>query len=301
MLAEDPTVYQYDEIYDEMQSQRKDSKLARKDLDKKPKYISKLLETAERRKRENERRIEREVQKERELEGDLYKDKESFVTSAYRQKLEEMKALEEKERREDYLESIGDVRKQGDLSGFYRHLYAQQVNYEEEQEKREKREEKKDETVVRPEKNKGKEKEKKNPQLTRKYRKRESSESSDENMDKDAKLQHLPSNLDADSDFSIDSDSESESESKPKAENRVPESVPSTSRDNPAQVENIDIADIKIETEPSDKDPKKDSIKTEELPKKPKKDIWKKRTIGVIFDEAVKRFYERKANRTEPF
>lgn len=70
-VEEDPTVFQYDEIYDEMDKKRKESKLARKDLDKKPKYINRLLATAERRKRENERRIERQVQKEREAEGKI--------------------------------------------------------------------------------------------------------------------------------------------------------------------------------------------------------------------------------------
>lgn len=52
-----------------MAQKRQESKLSRKDLDKKPKYINKLLATAERRKRENERRIEKQVQKEREEEG----------------------------------------------------------------------------------------------------------------------------------------------------------------------------------------------------------------------------------------
>lgn len=52
-----------------MEQKKRESKLARKDIDRKPKYISKLLEAAERRKRENERRIERQVQKEREAEG----------------------------------------------------------------------------------------------------------------------------------------------------------------------------------------------------------------------------------------
>lgn len=59
------------------------------------------------------------VQKERDLEGDKYKDKEAFVTSAYRQKLEEMKMAEEAEKREEYLESIGDVTKQRDLGLFF--------------------------------------------------------------------------------------------------------------------------------------------------------------------------------------
>lgn len=68
-VEEDPTVFQYDEIYDEMEQQRKESKLAKKNQDRKPKYINRLLATAEKRKRENERRIERQVQKEREEEG----------------------------------------------------------------------------------------------------------------------------------------------------------------------------------------------------------------------------------------
>lgn len=41
-----------------------------------------------------------------------------------------MRALEEQEKREEYLEAIGDVTKQGNLDGFYRHLYDQKVNFE---------------------------------------------------------------------------------------------------------------------------------------------------------------------------
>lgn len=55
------------------------------------------------------------IQKEREKEGDEFADKEVFVTSAYKKKLEEMKLEEEREKREEYLESIGDVTKQKDL------------------------------------------------------------------------------------------------------------------------------------------------------------------------------------------
>lgn len=55
------------------------------------------------------------IQKEREKEGDEFVDKEVFVTSAYKKKLEEMKIEEEREKREEYLESIGDVTKQKDL------------------------------------------------------------------------------------------------------------------------------------------------------------------------------------------
>ncbi len=38
------------------------------------------------------------MQKERETEGDMFNDKESFVTPAYRAKLAELKKLEEEER-----------------------------------------------------------------------------------------------------------------------------------------------------------------------------------------------------------
>ena len=48
-----------------------------------PKYIGNLLKHAEVRKKEEERRVERQVQKERESEGKEFADKEAFVTSAY--------------------------------------------------------------------------------------------------------------------------------------------------------------------------------------------------------------------------
>lgn len=69
-------------------------------------YIQSLLKNAERRKLENERRNERLIQKERAAEGDQYRDKEAFVTSSYRKKLEEFNKLEEEERRQDMLEGI---------------------------------------------------------------------------------------------------------------------------------------------------------------------------------------------------
>ena len=55
---------------------------------------------------ENERRVERQVQHEREQEGAEFADKESFVTSAYRAKLEEFKIQEEQEQKEDMIEGV---------------------------------------------------------------------------------------------------------------------------------------------------------------------------------------------------
>nr|XP_023023161.1 nuclear speckle splicing regulatory protein 1 [Leptinotarsa decemlineata] len=301
-VTEDPTVYQYDEIFDEMDQKRKQSKLARKDLDRKPKYINKLLVTAEKRKRENERRIERQVQKEREEEGDMFKDKESFITSAYKKKLEEMRELEEQEKREEYLEGIGDVRKQGNLDGFYRHLYDQKLNYEEKEEKpiikEEIKEEPESDNVANesnlsehiPEKvsepNSVKVKSTESVKK-RKYRARRDSqnESEDEPV---VKKGHLSSNLDADSDFSIDSsDSENEEEKSNKTK----------------EVPKVKTTDDKSPNENSVKEEKQVLPKGEEekvievKPKKPKVDIWKKRTVGEKFEEAVKKFFERKASR----
>uniref|UniRef100_V9IBQ9 Coiled-coil domain-containing protein 55 n=1 Tax=Apis cerana TaxID=7461 RepID=V9IBQ9_APICE len=132
-LKENPTIFQYDEVYDDIERKKDQSKIT-KDEKKKPKYIQNLLKAAERRKKEQEYRIERMVQKEREAEGTMYADKESFVTSAYRAKLEEFKRMEEEENRMDKLEAIADVKKQQDMSGFYRHLYVQTIQSSEKSE-----------------------------------------------------------------------------------------------------------------------------------------------------------------------
>lgn len=64
------------------------------------------MKTAELRKVETERRVERKVQKERETEGDMFNDKEAFVTPAYRAKLAELKKLEEEERLRELQEGM---------------------------------------------------------------------------------------------------------------------------------------------------------------------------------------------------
>merc|ERR1712179_92679 len=88
------------------------------------------MKNAERQKRENERRIERQVQKDREAEGEQFADKEKFVTSAYRKKMEENAKLDEEEDRMDRIEKALDVKGQKDMSGFYRHLYRQTMGEE---------------------------------------------------------------------------------------------------------------------------------------------------------------------------
>ncbi|XP_022451247.1 nuclear speckle splicing regulatory protein 1 isoform X1 [Delphinapterus leucas] len=131
-LAEDSTVYEYDSIYDEMKKKKEESNpklLLGKD--RKPKYIHNLLKAVEIRKKEQEKRMEKKIQREREMEKGEFDDKEAFVTSAYKKKLQERAEEEERERRAAALEARLDVTKQSDLSGFYRHLLNQAVGEEE--------------------------------------------------------------------------------------------------------------------------------------------------------------------------
>ncbi|XP_042549721.1 nuclear speckle splicing regulatory protein 1 [Dipodomys spectabilis] len=131
-LEEDSTVYEYDSIYDEMQKKKEENNpklLLGKD--RKPKYIHNLLKAVEIRKKEQEKRMEKKIQREREMEKGEFDDKESFVTSAYKKKLQERAEEEEREKRAAALEACLDVTKQKDLSGFYRHLLNQAVGEEE--------------------------------------------------------------------------------------------------------------------------------------------------------------------------
>ncbi|XP_053617237.1 nuclear speckle splicing regulatory protein 1 isoform X1 [Plodia interpunctella] len=312
-LIEDPTVYQYDEIYDDMIN-KKIEKTEKKTEDKRPRYIENLMKSANKRKIENERRIERQIQKEREKEGDEYADKEVFVTSAYKKKLEELMLEEEKEKREEYLESIGDVTKQRDLSGFYRHLYEQKMGSDENTDKGNLSEKNLEDYNIKNKNetknaSKVKEKQHKNQSETKKrnYRKRKTSEdinkhlsdgeiddSGDEinrmNLDdiRSKKMKKPEENIDADSDFSIDESSDDNEDVSKKKVNKdeITPKIPNDDvKKTKASKENKNIAskDLK-QTEPA----------TE---KKPKIDIWKKRTVGEVFVQALKRYYERKAAR----
>ena len=129
-LEEDPSVFQYDEVYDQMEATKAEQMAQKKCKDRKPRYITHLLKEAEKRVKENERRIERQVQKEREAEGEEFADKEKFVTSAYRKKMEELQKLDEEDKRREAIENMLDVTKQKDMSGFYRHLYRQKMGEE---------------------------------------------------------------------------------------------------------------------------------------------------------------------------
>lgn len=96
-------------------------------------------------------------------------------------------------------------------------------------------------------------------------------------------------NIDADSDFSVDDPSEGETEIKEEGRKEI------TSN-------SVDVTSPKRSVTPEikpviEKDAKKSKKEQEDIEEKPKIDIWKKRTVGELFDQALKRYYERKANR----
>uniref|UniRef100_A0A0D6R4Q5 Nuclear speckle splicing regulatory protein 1 N-terminal domain-containing protein n=1 Tax=Araucaria cunninghamii TaxID=56994 RepID=A0A0D6R4Q5_ARACU len=84
-LEEDPSVFDYDGVYDEMKS-KITRPLEQDRVKREPKYIGKLIEKAQTRKQEQEVIYERQLAKERSKEDHLYADKEKFVTAAYKKK-----------------------------------------------------------------------------------------------------------------------------------------------------------------------------------------------------------------------
>ncbi|KAJ3186562.1 hypothetical protein HDU85_007382 [Gaertneriomyces sp. JEL0708] len=126
-LEEDPNVFDYDAVYDDLKKAEQQKKKSKDNPDggvlKKPRYMEALLKNAAKRKIELERVELRKVQREREQEGDEFGDKEKFVTGAYKQHLEELKKIEEEEKRREEMEK--DVTKGGDMTNFYKGILRQ--------------------------------------------------------------------------------------------------------------------------------------------------------------------------------
>ncbi|XP_029041175.1 nuclear speckle splicing regulatory protein 1 [Osmia bicornis bicornis] len=304
-LKEDPTIFQYDEVYDDME-RGKDQSKAIKDEKKKPRYIQNLLKAAERRKKEQEYRVERMVQKEREAEGAMFADKESFVTSAYRAKLEEFKKMEEEENETDRLEAIGDVKKQQDISGFYRHLYEQTVKSSEECEvtndvNNDKINLDHDCTnVIITEKDEIKIKEvKKN----RQYRQRIVEEDSDTDTETRQKELDNKAKTVLSEKRKIDEKEVDLSEANTKKQKQQTEDSETDKVNNPIVVEDIsNVKDAEKEEEKCEDNSKiiKADITVKakiEAEKRERSKIWEKRTIGPVFEAALQRYYARKATR----
>lgn len=81
-LEEDPNIFDYDAVYDDLKDAEKKKKEAVKPTDKKAKYISGLLEMAEIRKRDRVLAEEKKIARERAEEGDEFADKDVYVTES---------------------------------------------------------------------------------------------------------------------------------------------------------------------------------------------------------------------------
>lgn len=119
----DPSIYDYDAVYDSMKPQKHDYE---KDPEKKKDYMKALRAAAALRKRDQVIAEERKLAKEREAEGDEFKDKEKFVTGAYKRQQEEARRLEleEKEREE---RETKENKKTG-FTGFYKQMLERKEN-----------------------------------------------------------------------------------------------------------------------------------------------------------------------------
>ena len=105
-LKEDPNIFAYDDALTDIEKGREATLREEhgEKIERKSRYIAQLKEAADFRKREQDITYERRLMKEREKEDELYGEKEKFITSAYRKKLEEdekwKKEELERERRE---------------------------------------------------------------------------------------------------------------------------------------------------------------------------------------------------------
>ncbi|PNH08508.1 Nuclear speckle splicing regulatory protein 1 [Tetrabaena socialis] len=127
-LAQDPSVFDYDGVYDGMQQARTVPKQQDK-VQRQSKYIASLLDQAQQRKREADVLYERRMVRERQQEDHLFEDKEKFVTGAYRRKLEEDKKWQEEERKKELEEQKHDVRSVGHMGNFYANLLTKNVAF----------------------------------------------------------------------------------------------------------------------------------------------------------------------------
>lgn len=105
----DESVFEYDDVFDQMQAAREAVEASRKkeSSTRAPKYIEGLAHAAEKRKIDRSRAEEKMIQKTREREGDEYEGTEEFVTEGYKNTLEEIRQAEEEEEAREKKEREG--------------------------------------------------------------------------------------------------------------------------------------------------------------------------------------------------
>ncbi|KAK8050572.1 hypothetical protein PG994_012302 [Apiospora phragmitis] len=113
----DPSIYDYDGVYDSLKPEQV---AAPEDVDRRPKYMKSLLQSAAVRRRDALIAEEKKVAREREGEGEEYADKEKFVTEAYKKQQEENRRIEAEERQKE--EEEAKKNKGGGMTAFYKDL-----------------------------------------------------------------------------------------------------------------------------------------------------------------------------------
>ncbi|KAK2843918.1 hypothetical protein FQN49_005947 [Arthroderma sp. PD_2] len=121
--ALDPSIYDYDAVYDSLHAKPKSKTNPSNDDPSAPaqgpKYMTALLRSADTRKRDQLRARDKLLAREREQEGDEFADKEKFVTAAYKAQQEEVRKIEAEEAEKEKEEA--EKRKKGmGMAGFYR-------------------------------------------------------------------------------------------------------------------------------------------------------------------------------------
>jgi coiled-coil domain-containing protein 55 len=111
-LEVDPSIYDYDAAYDAMQARNEAKKAEEREkaLEGESKYMENLLAAKTVREKDYLRAKESKTQRERVEEGDLFADKEKFVTGAYKKQQEELRIQEAEEKKREAAES----KKRGD-------------------------------------------------------------------------------------------------------------------------------------------------------------------------------------------
>ena len=243
-----------------------------------------MLKNKDKRELENELREERKIQKEREKEGDEFKDKESFVTSAYKEKLEQLRRTQEDIRQQESVENILDVTKQTDLSGFYRSYYRNNLFSNE----------KPDEALSDDTEKVKFNKKSTSSNMKASLRERNlKTDDDDEEMEEVSILPKMTTKVDTKGVENI-TESTDKSPTPPKTEEIV---------SNEKENEQSPVSNAKIESTSSEKEKKSLEVLEEvKVPKKPVVDraqlirqMFSKRTIGEVYENARERYFERRA------
>jgi coiled-coil domain-containing protein 55 len=130
--AVDPSIYDYDGVYDQMKEDERKKISARSGLSNtnhsKPgaRYIGSLKQAAKVREREFDRVYERQLLKEQEQDKDQYGDTERFVTAAYKKQLQESRKWDAEDKRMDELEERTSAQTSG-MAGFYSNLLTRNI------------------------------------------------------------------------------------------------------------------------------------------------------------------------------